>query len=74
MDQAKHGEKQMKAIEWILNRLREPSTWRGLVGGLSLVGVKLAPSQADSIITAGVAIIAAIEVFKKDANSPDVGK
>lgn len=64
----------MKALEWILNRLREPSTWRGIVGALTLAGVKLAPAQAESIITAGVSIVAAIEVFKKDANSPDASR
>lgn len=53
-------------MQYILARLLEPSTWRGLVALLTVFGVRLAPDQADAILTAGVSIYAAINVFRKE--------
>lgn len=53
----------------ILDRLKEPSTYRGLTIILALVGVKLSPDQATSIATAAAGIIGAIEVFRKESAS-----
>lgn len=62
----------MKKIwDFVSNRLKEPSTWRGVTVALTAVGVDINPEQATAIIGAGVAIFAAIEVFKKDAKSAD---
>lgn len=62
----------MKSIlEYLTNRLQEPSTWRGLIGLASAIGVVLTPEQADGIIAAGISLIAVINIFKKDAKSPD---
>ena len=41
---------------FILNRLREPSTWRGLLTLATVLGVALTPDQAESIALAGAAL------------------
>jgi hypothetical protein len=56
----------MKLIYQVLNRLKQESTWRGLIALATLAGVKLDPSQWEIIATAGVSLIAAINIFKKD--------
>ena len=52
--------------KYLLDRLKERSTWLGLVGFLAVVGVALSPDQVESIATAGVAMAAAVAVFFPD--------
>lgn len=54
-------------MKYILERLEEPSTWRGIVLLLTALGVQLEPHQIEAIIPVGLAIVGAINVFKKDA-------
>ena len=54
----------MKA--YILARIREASTWRGIILMLTAVGVPVAPALADSIIAAGLAIAGLIGAFAPD--------
>jgi hypothetical protein len=61
----------MKILDYILNRLNEVSTWRGITLLLTALGISLNPEQVAAITTTGLAIVGAINVFKKDANSPD---
>lgn len=56
----------MKALNYILDRLSESSTWRGLAFVLSAAGVTLVPEQANAIAAAGMAIVGAINVFRKE--------
>lgn len=58
-------------MNWILNRLAEPSTWRGLTLLLTAVGISLDPEQVAAITAAGLGIVGVINVFKKDAKSSD---
>lgn len=51
---------------YILDRAREPSTWRGLVLLLTAIGVPIAPVMADAIITAGLAVAGLIGVAVPD--------
>lgn len=44
----------MKA--YFLERMKEPSTWRGLVLLLTAAGVPMAPGMADAIIAAGLGL------------------
>lgn len=60
-----------KVIEYLLNRLAENSTWRGIVLLLTALGVALSPEQGEKIVAAGLAIVGAINVFRKQATSPD---
>jgi hypothetical protein len=64
----------MKILDYILNRLNEVSTWRGITLLLTALGISLNPEQVAAITTTGLAIVGAINVFKKDANSPDAVK
>jgi len=54
-------------MTFILERLSENSTWRGLVMLLTAVGVQFDPSQANAIISAGLAIVGLINVFRKQS-------
>ena len=56
--------KKIKAF--LINRLDERSTWRAIVALLTLAGLGLGPSQSEAIITAGIAIGAALEALLPD--------
>lgn len=55
-------------MSWFADRLKERSTWQGIVAVLSAVGVAFSPDQKEAIITAGVALIGVIAAFTKDNN------
>jgi hypothetical protein len=52
-------------ISYIIERLSENSTWRGIVMLLTAVGVQVDPAQSNAIIAAGLALIGLINVFRK---------
>jgi hypothetical protein len=54
-------------ISYLIERLSENSTWRGIVMLLTVVGVQVDPAQANAIIAAGLALIGLINVFRKQA-------
>ena len=51
-------------MNWILNRLKENSTWRGLILLATIAGAHWSPQQQESIITFGLSAIALINVFR----------
>lgn len=51
-------------LDWLLARLSENSTWRGLIALATASGVTLNPEQTASITAAGLALIGAINVFR----------
>jgi hypothetical protein len=51
---------------YILQRIKEASTWRGVILLLTAIGVPVAPAMADSIIAAGLAIAGLIGAFSPD--------
>ena len=51
---------------WIIARLKEPSTWRGLTMLAGLVGFTLSPEQWQAISTAVLALLGAVEVFRPE--------
>ena len=53
-------------MKYILDRLNEPSTWRGLISVLTALGVKLRPDLSEAIITAGLALMGIINIFRKE--------
>ena len=57
----------MNAINYILDRLTENSTWRGIILLATAIGLKLDPDQQAAILTAGLALVGAINVFRKQA-------
>lgn len=56
----------MKIIDYILARLSESSTWRGLAMIAGASGFAIDPSKANAIAAAGMAVAGAINVFRKD--------
>ena len=50
----------------ILNRLKEASTWRGLLLLVTAAGVTLSPDQKEAIITVGLALVGLVGVFTPD--------
>lgn len=53
-------------MNWLLRRLREPSTWRGLVWLATVAGLSLRPEQAEAIVVAGMALAGLLGVFLTD--------
>jgi len=52
--------------DYVLERLKEPSTWRGITLLLTAIGVPLAPGVSDAIISLGLAVAGLIGVVTKD--------
>lgn len=57
-------------IEFIVTRLSEPSTWRGVIWIATAFGLALDPSQKEAIISAGMALAGLVGVFTKDKAKP----
>jgi hypothetical protein len=57
-------------MKYILDRLKEPSTWRGLFAVLTALGIKLHPEMQEAILTTGLALIGMVNVFRKESNDP----
>jgi hypothetical protein len=52
---------------YILERLKEPSTWRGITLLMTALGIPLAPGVADLVISAGLAVTGLIGAVTPDA-------
>jgi hypothetical protein len=57
--------------DWILYRLGENSTWRGIVLLLTSLGITIDPEQFKAIISVGLAIVGLINVIRKAPGSKD---
>ncbi len=55
-------------MKYLLERLKEPSTWRGVFALLTAVGLKLHPEMQEAILTTGLALIGMINVVRKESN------
>jgi len=53
-------------MNWILNRFKEPSSWRGLIGLASIFGLALSPELKEQIITIAVAAVGLVEIIRKE--------
>lgn len=56
-------------MEWFLDRMKEPSTWRGLIGIVTAGGVAVSSEQSAAIIAAGLAFAGLINVFRNENNN-----
>ena len=54
----------MKA--YVLDRLQEPSTWRGITLLLTAFGIPMAPGMAEAIVSVGLSVTGVIGVVTKD--------
>ena len=57
-------------MQWIFDRLSEASTWRGIIGLVTAAGVTISPDMSAQIIACGLALIGAINVFRKEQQTP----
>jgi|TARA_B100000686_G_C16792254_1_gene979569 hypothetical protein len=58
----------MKAFaKFILSRLKERSTWLGIISLLTAAGISLSPDEAQAIAAAGVATAGAVAILTRDA-------
>ena len=53
-------------MNWLIARLKESSSWRGLIWLLTVAGVALNPEQTEALIVAGMAVAGLLGVFTKD--------
>ena len=52
--------------QYLLERAKEPSTWRGLVMLLTALGVSVSPEFTNTIVAAGTGLAGLIGVLTKD--------
>lgn len=52
--------------DYLIDRAKEPSTWRGVILLLTALGVPIAPALAESIISVGLALTGVVGVFTAD--------
>jgi len=53
--------------DYLIKRLGEASTWRGIVAALTAAGVTLSPDAAEQLSAAGLALIGLIGILSQDA-------
>jgi hypothetical protein len=53
-------------MKYFLDRMKEPSTWRGLALMLGALGVGVSPEMVNSIGSAVIAALGAIEVIRRE--------
>ena len=53
-------------FQFILNRLKEASTWRGLILMVTAAGVAVSDTQQIAIIAAGIALAGVVGAFLPD--------
>ena len=54
-------------VMWILARLKERSSWIGIISIISAIGLKVAPDAQEAIVSAGIAIVGAVLALTADA-------
>lgn len=52
--------------QYVIERLKEPSTWRGFVYILAAFGIPIAPELAKEITAAGMGIAGIIAILTSD--------
>lgn len=53
--------------DYMLNRMREPSTWRGFIMLLTALGVALDAAQTEAVVALGMALVGVVGVFLPDS-------
>lgn len=56
-------------LNYIIERLKERSTWLGIISIVTAAGVSLSPEQSEAIVSVGVVICGAIAAFTADAKA-----
>ena len=53
-------------LDFILERGKEASTWRGLMALVTAVGIAVSPELGEAIVALGLAVIGVLGVLTKD--------
>lgn len=53
-------------MDYVIDRLAENSTWRGLILVATATGVHLSPELSNAIVTAGLGLVGLINVLRKE--------
>ena len=56
-----------KGLEYLVGRLSEASTWRGIVAIGTAFGITMTPEQAEAIVAGGLGLIGLIGAFLPDS-------
>lgn len=64
-------EKVTQAFNYILDRLGENSTWRGLILFVTGIGITLKPEQAAKITAIGLGVVGIINMFRQGSPTKD---
>ncbi len=56
----------MALLSWLLDRLKESSTWYGAIAMLTSAGVNFDPELTNQIISAGVGLAGIVAFVTKD--------
>lgn len=51
---------------YLLSRIAEPSTWRGLFLLATVAGINISPEQQQAILTAGLGLVGLVGAFMPD--------
>lgn len=60
-------------FKYIFNRLKERSTWLGIIGLITACGASISTELAEQIIAAGIAIAGAVGIVTKDKGDDSNG-
>lgn len=52
-------------MQYLIDRLKERSTWLGIITLATAVGVSLSPEQAEALAVAGASLAGAIAMFTR---------
>lgn len=52
--------------QYILERAKEPSTWRGVVMILTALGVPMAPGMTEAVVSIGLGVAGLIGILTAD--------
>ena len=64
----------MVTKQWILDRLSEPSTYRGIILVLTAVGVQIQPAMIEAIISIGIGAAGVIGMVTADKPKAEQAK
>lgn len=56
----------MNALNYLLDRLSENSTWRGIILVATALGVQLEPQLQNHIVATGLGLVGAINFLRKE--------
>ncbi len=58
-------------MDYLLNRLKEATTWQGLIAIITGLGVSLSPDMSAAVVTVGVALFGLVSVILKERGAND---